>query len=359
MASVAVPLQYSKLSSDQHTYRNRLKSMMDGFCTFGFNGISPEEMYDKYGAFIINDRNSLKFYNTPSFSNEYTSPQFSRYTQLNGVTFKTQQIKFQIGLYYFTIDEYRNFLYQVLNPLVIGNLVFSFSPSWCYQVKVANYSDSTRYILGHVTGDGEDKYAYYTELTVTWDIQGEACARSTDIVLWNSITTPEEESAALKSQWQCQIIQPCSKPTLDMPFVFNFDIAPIQQPVIVTIQALLTNPSTGNKTTTLATFKLNNWTDAPETNIHLTYNSESGIIYYTFGNEQSKILSSLNSTQSGQKLVEYIWINKFWIPGLLSIPNINYDNLYITAKLTDITGQAFQGFTKAPVIEAYWRTNII
>ena len=90
-------LQYSKL--DALSKRKQLKAVMDNFCTFGFDTISPNDMFDRFGAFIINDKNSLKFYNGPGFSNDYTKPQFAKYNQLTGVTFKTQQIKFKIGLY--------------------------------------------------------------------------------------------------------------------------------------------------------------------------------------------------------------------------------------------------------------------
>ena len=58
-------------------------------------------MFANFGAFIINEKKgSLKFYNGPSFKNNYSKPQFQDgYTNLTGVTFETQTISFTIGIY--------------------------------------------------------------------------------------------------------------------------------------------------------------------------------------------------------------------------------------------------------------------
>lgn len=55
-------------------------------------------MYD-FGVFIIH-KGGLKFYNGPSYSNQYTAPMFSDATgDLTGLKFSTQKISFQVGVY--------------------------------------------------------------------------------------------------------------------------------------------------------------------------------------------------------------------------------------------------------------------
>ena len=78
--------------------REQLKSQMDDFATFQWRG---HDMFEKFGCFIINDKNgSLKFYNGPSFSNQYAKPQFSSSVSgLLGIDFKQQTIPMKVGLY--------------------------------------------------------------------------------------------------------------------------------------------------------------------------------------------------------------------------------------------------------------------
>ena len=78
--------------------RNQIKGRLDDFATFVWRG---ENAFDICGAFIIADKHGdLKFYNGPSFSNEYTKPQFSSSSgNLTGVSFNRQQVQFKMGAY--------------------------------------------------------------------------------------------------------------------------------------------------------------------------------------------------------------------------------------------------------------------
>lgn len=342
-------LQYSKL--DPSSKRNQLKAVMDNFCTFGFDTISPNDMFDRFGAFIINDKNSLKFYNGPGFSNDYTKPQFAKYNQLAGVTFKTQQIKFKIGLYWFSINEYRQFLNEVLNPLKIGNLWFSFSPEWCYQVKLASISDSTRYIVGHFNSSAnEDNYAYYTEMDVTWEIQGESCVRAMEPCQIDET----EDNARL----ELRVNENYLNSELSSPFILNFRIN-LQDTSIDTIPVSITAQYQGLQTT-LSSFLLTNWVKDSEENdyyhINLSYNSDSGTIYYTYGNSQSKILNSLNTTSSGKKLVTDLLVNKFKFPGSLDT-NISWHDISIIVTVGN--GAVIDTPTNGYALEIYPRTNVL
>lgn len=97
---------------------------MDEFCTFSWNGV---DAFDTFGAFIIN-KDSLKFYNGPSYSNQYTQPLFTDGEQtITGLKFNVQKISFNIGVYWISEEHYRRLIYW-LNPYEIGALVFDFEP---------------------------------------------------------------------------------------------------------------------------------------------------------------------------------------------------------------------------------------
>ena len=154
--------------------RNELKKVLDSFSTFQLGG--TQDMFDKYGIFIIDSGNSgLKFYNGPSFSNEYSSPQFSKNRgSLLGVNFNGLTISFVCGVYWFSIEEYRKLL-EELNPLKTTYLVFDFNKDYRYNVKLSKCDNSTRYIIGYENKEPR----YYTELSLSFDIQGDACAIGT------------------------------------------------------------------------------------------------------------------------------------------------------------------------------------
>lgn len=185
--------------------RRAAASAMDKFCTFLWRGA---DMFQSFGAFIINGGEDLKFYNSPSFSNEYSKPQFeSAAGNLIGVTFETQKISFKVGVYWISEEDYR-LLINFLHPYEINTLSFSFDSDYYYSVKLSNLEDSTRYVVGEefetTTPAGEKKrysrllssseanaatlpfnrtrhaqnYRYYTELTLTFEVQGPSCAYS-------------------------------------------------------------------------------------------------------------------------------------------------------------------------------------
>lgn len=160
--------------------REQLKTTLDDFCTFYWRGI---DAFKTFGAFIIN-KNDLKFYNGPSFSNDYTQPQFeSAATQLVGVKFKTQQISFTIGVYWISIEHYRQLIYW-LHPYEVNTLAFGFDKEHYYQVKLASISDSTRTIIGKENIDGKVEDRYYTELKLTFEVQGSPCAYNNEQYLF-------------------------------------------------------------------------------------------------------------------------------------------------------------------------------
>lgn len=161
----------TNISSTTLQRRRTLKALQDEFSSFSWGG---EDAFENFGAFIINDKNgSLKFYNGPGFSNEYTKPQFDNAGgMLQGVTFNKQSISFNVGVYWISIEDYRKFL-QWLHPLKIDYLQFGFDKKFRYDVKLSKIGDSTRWIVGKENGEPR----YYTELPLTFELQGTPCAK--------------------------------------------------------------------------------------------------------------------------------------------------------------------------------------
>ena len=131
-------------------------------------------MFKDFGVFIINDKKgSLKFYNGPGFSNEYSKPQFNNNGgDLVGVNFNRQTISFTVGVYWISVEKYRE-LMNCLDPLVTDYIIFDFEPRYRYNVKLSKIGDSTRWIVGYENGEPR----YYTELSLTFDLQGDSCAK--------------------------------------------------------------------------------------------------------------------------------------------------------------------------------------
>ena len=183
----------SIISEKTKQKRQQIKSLQDEFMTFSWGGY---DAFENFGAFIINDKNgSLKFYNGPGFSNEYSKPQFDNSGgDLQGVNFNKQTISFTIGVYWINIKQYRLML-NWLNPLEVDYLIFGFNPDYRYNVKLSKLGDSTKWIVGKE--DGEPMY--YTEIPLTFEVQGTPCAKgvnSYEFIEWdyiNSDTATEDK----------------------------------------------------------------------------------------------------------------------------------------------------------------------
>lgn len=152
--------------------RQKLKRQMDEFCTFMFAGC---DAWENFGAFIITDkRGDHKFYNGPSYTNKYSSPQFSSASgNLLGIDFKQQTISFKIGLYYFTTEDYQLFL-DFLGAYKVDYLSFGFADKWSYLVKPSAISDSPRYVLesipsysAHNATESEESLILYTAIRLS------------------------------------------------------------------------------------------------------------------------------------------------------------------------------------------------
>ena len=289
---------YSKLSNESSYLWDQVSPMLDKYATFSWD---DEEMTN-YHAFIINEKKgSLKFYNGPSFSNNYTQPQFeSASSRFTGVTFKTQQISFTIAVYAVTAEQYRR-LINKLHPYVIGNLSFGFDEDWRYVCKLSNISDSDRYIVGHYNDNNITKELYYTELKLTFDIVGDAVAQSTEEIGFKS----ESSSTSLSSQITFKHIQTNLTSELDTPFLFTFAVSPKDN----------LNPELSlsiNNTIVLFKMVLQNLTpDYPYT---FEYNSQTGDLCLING-DQRKLVTMLSTFQSGNRIVSLLETKSYLLTG--------------------------------------------
>lgn len=286
---------YTNLSTDNDYLWKRIETQLDKYATFSLDG----EPMTNYHIFIINNKGSLQFYNGPSFSNSYTTPQFgSASSYLSGVSFKMQQISFTIAVYAVTDELYRKLIYK-LDPYSIYNLSFGFNTKYRYIVKLANRVDSTRYIVGH-TADGHD--LFYTEFKLTFDIQGDAVAHTVQELGW------QLDSTSVIPQL---IFNDTTVSELDTPFVLTFGV----------------NQGTGSENPSIKCYIRNNSDNADYqlfnvvfnkifTPLELEYNSQTGDLCLLNGDERI-LLTLLSKYNSGSRIINTLYTNSMLLPGSL------------------------------------------
>lgn len=385
--------RYSNLTTKP---RELLKKQMDDFATFVWRGVKS---FDTYGAFIINNKNSLKFYNGPSFTNEYSKPKFSSTgSNLTGISFSTQTISFQVGAYWLTEAEYREFI-NWLNPYEISYLGFDFEDKYDYLVKLSKIGDSTRYIVGR---NENNEPCYYTELNLTFEVQGEACARARYGYEFKIGSTDNKtKRLTIDSDINDYIVS-----DLNFPFVLNASIIPTIDPnnttLNVNIQANLIEYSQGKKLTRFSLFNVSfqgledvqKWTKEGSFNetknlegisiqtqikhtygldtlinpadenigrpvLNIRYDSESGLLFLKVGESTEKILSLVNSI-NGIKIVNNFNASKCKLPGRFTKPdvvNTKYSEYVIEVTINDAEFPTDNN--EAVNISAYARTNLI
>lgn len=346
--------------------RKQLSHLIDEFTDFTWDGL---DAFRNFGAFIINEkRESLKFYNGPSFTNEYTNPQFDRSNIFTGVTFKSQQISFKIGVYWISIEDYRKLL-NWLNPYVISNLVFDFNRDYSYQVKLASREDSTRYIVGRENNEPR----YYTEMTLSFDVQGVPCARMNISQNW-VVSSPLDAQVKISPNVGKDNIKKTWASDLEFPFKITMGLN-LQQIAGKSFNLTMGvyHKNGGGVVRTLFNIGLQNLPKKDGLEMFLEYDSESGLLYEKIGDDSTyNVLNRLNNI-NGEQIVQYMNVNKFNFPGLLDYPDFKLDeyeirilttggNLAINDIIAQTTTQDSDGnsITNYKVnFEAYSRTNVI
>lgn len=363
--------------------RELLKKQMDDFATFVWRGVKS---FDKYGAFIINNKNSLKFYNGPSFTNEYSKPKFSSTgSNLTGISFSTQTISFQVGAYWLTEAEYREFI-NWLNPYEISYLGFDFEDKYDYLVKLSKIGDSTRYVVGR---NENNEPCYYTELNLTFEVQGEACARARYGYEFD-ITQKQDDLNTLQAKIKNNIPEYITS-DLNFPFVLDASlIATINSSP--KIQVALIEKDTDHKDTLFSVNfqnldQISSWTnngnfiqqneieqtyfansdttvDQPEDTqvgqiaLNIRYDSESSLLFLRVGEQTEQIISLVS--YHGKKIIKDFQSFKCKLPGRFSKSSLiedKYSKYIIEIKIIDATFPTNNN--DAVHITAYARTNLI
>lgn len=320
-----------KLSETTIKRRQQIKNMMDEFMDFQWR---EQSAFENFGAFIINDKKgSLKFYNGPGFSNEYTKPQYdSNGGELVGVNFNKQSISFTIGVYWISIEHYR-LLINWLDPLVTNYIIFGFDDKYRYNVKLSKRADSTRWVVGHEMIDGVKTPMYYTELALTFELQGAQCARGInsyefkdlmfneyDDFFYTQIET-QTSSGKLKTDFVPSDMPTPIECNISLP-LYDSNLTPASKNIIdeVELQAWYDDEvvTLFNVTLTNLTYS-NNSLDYKT--LHLQYNSENGLLFLKYGDNYDKILTSVNTTDTGNRIVNSFKSNKFLIPGRFDFIN--------------------------------------
>ena len=337
-------MSYTNLSNNPEYLWNQVSPMLDKYATFRWDN---EDM-TLYHAFIINEKKgSLKFYNGPSFSNNYTQSQFeSASSKFTGVTFKTQQISFTIAVYAITEELYRKLIYK-LHPYTISNLSFGFEPNWRYVCKLSNISDSTRYIIGHyIDNSGQTKELYYTELKLTFDIIGDAVAQSTQELSY--IEDPIRTFNFNKESSE-----------LDTPFIFIFkinlsDVTETMPFVALEIQENKTSMEQDNKTS-IQLFKIIFQNLTPNHDYTFEYNSQTGDLCLVNGDKR-KIITMLTTFQSGNRITSFLETRPYLLTGTFN--GGDFSNMTLKLSASDNL-QVITDWKEGCGINCYARRNLI
>ena len=339
------------LSSETRNKRNQLKGLMDEFCTFKWRGI---DAFEVFGAFVINSRN-LKFYNGPTYSNQYTKPQFeSAAGNLTGVTFNVQQIDFTIGVYWISEDHYRRLIYW-LHPYEINTLTFGFEPEYYYQVKLAKVNNSTRTIVGY-----ENKEPmYYTEIQLTFEIQGPNCAYYINKYEFNAqdgVLPGQENLIFWKINSQSE---GPDKSDLAMPLKWYLHINPSNLVPNISSEAWkdatlhlagYANYTDSGQKIRLFETDLKNLVFSDSSNnvldgFDIIYDSENSLLFLNHGDSQNFLLSRLLTSSTGKRIVNELTSQQFSVAGRFEDYNINPRN-YLQFELEVICMVSVNGSTE-------------
>lgn len=310
---------YTKLSLGSQR-RAEFKGRLDNFCCFHWK---DEDAFDKFGAFIITDNvGDLKFHSGPTWTNSYSQPQFGESGDLLGVSFSTYSISFKIGLYAISEDQWRQFL-NWMSPLTIGWLRLDYAPKWQYQCKVASLAEGSRYVL-FSDENGED--LYYCETTIKFDIVGTPIAYSVaplefyrserggfnayfNFKLKNDDYVPSDLDYPLDLKLVCDLNKIFDAANKDDSLLHIIASTTYKGVSVNLFSLTLDNLSYYRAATSNGSDK------AWSSKLNLYYSSETGLIFYNYGDAPIKLLSFQESVSTGERLTYSRNSIKFRWPG--------------------------------------------
>lgn len=379
-----------QITDQTRAMRGRLRGSLDPYAYFIWRGVNS---FDDFGAFIINGGDDLKFYHGPSYTNNYTQPQFeSSSGNLTGVTFSTWQISFKIGVYWISEDHYRHLL-DWLNPYEINTLQFGYEPNYGFMAKLAKVDDGIKYVVGRemassnteggriftkLPASTKTQDMYYSEFNITFDVVGTPCARSIYPWEWKNWEIDNNTSTDQIKHYKTSIN------TTNKDVIGTTDL---RTPLKMTFQFLLesdiliSDPSMtivltakyGTNSQELFTVNLTNLSINPKPgsevadlnpqNEHILcirYDSETGLLFLQYGNGREKLLTLQNTTTTGERMVTSYQAYKFFIPGRFDDPNFDLSALSFDLMVKSVKpDEWFRTAQSESSIESYARTNLI
>jgi len=366
------------MSSSSYSARNGIEKeieylgrRLDKYAKFYWRG---EDMWATYNTFITNNGSALKFVNGPSFSNEYSSPQYDHAMgNLTGVKFTRMQVSFSICTYGVTAEKYRS-LIAALGPYEIDYLAFDYDDKLCYLAKTTGMKEGTKTIIG-VNSEGKD--LYMVENNITFEVQGEQCALAQRQYVWAPKAEDEQGNPipitpttninvtndiiavtnvlSTKTEIDSAMLQQSEKPygivgEIRMTPMFNDQeaqldlyISDIEKPDLTTSDevALLChvvfNKITYNWQNTQVDSNANQEINPQPTSFEsvdnsfsVKYDSTSGLVFMQYGESDYKILDLLLTNTYGKYIIKNMSTTKMKIDKW-----VNAENVYFIWKLTN------------------------
>ena len=342
-------ISYSNVDTiqKQKEYLNR---KLDKYAKFYWRG---EDMWETYSTFITNNGSALKFVNGPSFSNEYSSPQYDHAMgNLTGVKFTRMQVSFTICTYGVTAEEYRS-LIAALGPYEIDYLSFAYDDKLCYLVKTTGMKEGQKTVIG--VKDGKD--LYMVENTITFEVQGEQCALAQRQYIWTTPTTPSiihttdsEENDIYQVELSLDDIASDMLSQSELPFSIVSEISikndiqgrEGQIQLYITTSEEVDDDDDDDNWDLLCQINFNkitkNWQNTPvnvntsivnsiqdiDKSFSLKYDSTSGLVFMQYGESDYKILDLLLTNTYGEYLINKMITTKMKIDKYEDPRNIRF-----------------------------------
>lgn len=233
-----------------------------------------------------------------------------------------------------------------------------------YQCKINKIAEGSRYILKKTD---TDTY-YYAETTITFDLVGEPVAYS--VAEYKFTESTSNHYCLSENDQNVKIVS-----DLDYPLSIDTTINLSQLFEKATENGIKdTNSFTLKCTTTtgeaeeqeekiLFTVSLSNlsWTmSGVYLNLHIKYLSDSGLLLYHFGDDTTKLLSLQESVSTGERIVNYMKVNKMLWPGRFNSAGLTPVNYEIVFSITTENKSDYQLSKVGSVnITGHGLTNVI
>jgi len=355
---------YSNVNTIQKQ-KEYLSRRLDKYAKFYWRG---EDMWETYSTFITNNGSALKFVNGPSFSNEYSSPQYDHAMgNLTGVKFTRMQVSFSICTYGVTVEQYRK-LIAALGPYEVDYLSFDYDDKLCYLAKTTGMKEGTKTVIG-INSEGKD--LYMVENNITFEVQGEQCALAQRQYVWMTNqsypTTDTQNDEIVMLETTINSDDMLSESELPFGIVSEIRFQPKNTTTEGELELYLKDDS--DRKISLCDIVFNkitvNWQNTSSNNASsfqlidntflVKYDSSSGLVFLSYGETDYKILNLLLTNTYGEYLIKSMATQKVKIDKNENVADVK---LYWRLKNLDYIYNSNQEIDKT-TIQSYGRAKTI